>query len=70
MPRSVGIFRRVGFPVVPYPVAYLTFGDARDFQLSTPMIDKVSMLDLGVREWIGLLAYWLTGKTDTLFPAP
>ncbi|MGO8847226.1 MAG: YdcF family protein [Methylocella sp.] len=70
MPRSVGIFRRVGFPVVPYPVAYHTFGDARDFQLSTPMIDKVSMLDLGVREWIGLLAYWLTGKTDALFPAP
>jgi len=34
------------------------------------MIDKVSMLDLGVREWIGLLAYWLTGKTNTLFPAP
>jgi len=34
------------------------------------MIDKVSMLDLGVREWIGLLAYWLTGKTDALFPAP
>jgi hypothetical protein len=28
------------------------------------------MLDLGVREWIGLLAYWLTGKTDALFPAP
>lgn len=70
MPRSAGIFRRVGFPVVPYPVAYRTFGDARDFQLSTSMIDKVSMLDLGVREWIGLLAYWLTGKTDALFPAP
>jgi len=70
MPRSVGIFRRVGFPVVPYPVAYHTFGDARDFQLSVPMTDKVTMLELGVREWIGLLAYWLTGKTDALFPAP
>ena len=33
MPRSVGIFRRVGFPVVPYPVAYRTFGDERDFQM-------------------------------------
>jgi uncharacterized SAM-binding protein YcdF (DUF218 family) len=70
MPRSAGIFRRVGFPVVPYPVAYHTFGDARDFQLSVPMTDKVTMLELGVREWIGLLAYWLTGKTDALFPAP
>jgi uncharacterized SAM-binding protein YcdF (DUF218 family) len=70
MPRSVGIFRRVGFPVVPYPVAYRTFGDGWDFPISAPTIDKLSMLDLGAREWIGLTAYWLTGKTDSLFPAP
>jgi uncharacterized SAM-binding protein YcdF (DUF218 family) len=70
MPRSVGIFRRVGFPVVPYPVAYRTFGDERDFEMSQPTLDKLSMLELGVREYIGLLAYRLTGKTDALFPAP
>jgi uncharacterized SAM-binding protein YcdF (DUF218 family) len=70
MPRSVGIFRRVGFPVVPYPVAYRTFCDGRDFQISASTIDKLSMLDFGVREWIGLLAYWATGKSDSLFPAP
>ena len=23
-----------------------------------------------VHEWVGLFAYWLTGKTATLFPAP
>jgi uncharacterized SAM-binding protein YcdF (DUF218 family) len=45
MPRSVGIFRRLGFDVIPYPVAYRTFSDARDFLLPTPMIDKVIMLD-------------------------
>jgi uncharacterized SAM-binding protein YcdF (DUF218 family) len=70
MPRSIGIFRRVGFAVVPYPVAYRTFGDERDFQMSPPTVDKLAMLELGVREYIGLLAYWLTGKTDALFPAP
>jgi uncharacterized SAM-binding protein YcdF (DUF218 family) len=70
MPRSVGIFRHLGFDVIPYPVAYRTFGDERDFLLPTSMIDKVIMLDYSVREWIGLLAYWLAGKTDTLFPAP
>ena len=70
MPRSVGIFRRVGFPVVPYSVAYRTFGDERDFEMSDSMVDKVAKLDLGVREWIGLTAYWLTGKTDALFPPP
>ncbi|MDQ6869781.1 MAG: YdcF family protein [Pseudomonadota bacterium] len=70
MPRSVGIFRRIGFDVIPYPVAYRTFGDDRDFLLPTSVIDKVIMLDYSVREWVGLLAYRLAGKTDALFPAP
>jgi uncharacterized SAM-binding protein YcdF (DUF218 family) len=70
MPRSVGIFRRLDFDVIPYPVAYRTFGDERDFLLPTSMIDKVIMLDYSVREWVGLLAYRLAGKINALFPAP
>ncbi|MGH6801234.1 MAG: YdcF family protein [Methylocella sp.] len=70
MPRSVGIFRSLGFEVIPYPVAYCTFGDERDFLQPASTIDKVLMLDNGVREWAGLLAYRLAGKTDALFPAP
>jgi uncharacterized SAM-binding protein YcdF (DUF218 family) len=70
MPRSIGVFRHLGFDVIPYPVAYRTFGDERDFLLTTSTIDKVIMLDCSVREWAGLLAYRLAGKTDALFPAP
>jgi uncharacterized SAM-binding protein YcdF (DUF218 family) len=70
MPRSVGIFRRLGFDVIAYPVAYRTFGDERDFLLPTSVIDKVIMLAYSVREWAGLLAYRLAGKTNALFPAP
>jgi uncharacterized SAM-binding protein YcdF (DUF218 family) len=70
MPRSAGIFRRVGFPVIPYPVSYRTYGDDRDFLMPATVIDKVLMLDFAVREWAGLLAYRLAGKTDALFPAP
>jgi uncharacterized SAM-binding protein YcdF (DUF218 family) len=70
MPRSVGIFRHLGFDVIPYPVAYRTFGDERDFLLPTSVTERVFMLDFGVREWVGLLAYRLAGKTDALFPAP
>jgi hypothetical protein len=32
--------------------------------------DRVIMLDNSIREWIGLLAYRLTGKSNALFPAP
>ncbi|MCI0465981.1 MAG: YdcF family protein [Beijerinckiaceae bacterium] len=70
MPRSVGIFRRAGFDVIPYPVAYRTFGDGRDYLPAPSMSERVGMLDCSIREWIGLLAYWLTGKSDALFPAP
>jgi hypothetical protein len=26
--------------------------------------------DIAVREWIGLAAYWATGKIDALLPGP
>jgi uncharacterized SAM-binding protein YcdF (DUF218 family) len=70
MPRSVGIFRHIGFAVIPYPVAYRTFGDSRDLYSLASMGERVITLDTGIREWFGLLAYWLAGKSDGLFPSP
>jgi uncharacterized SAM-binding protein YcdF (DUF218 family) len=70
MPRSVGIFRHIGFAVIPYPVAYRTFGDSRDLSFIGTMGERVVTLDCGIREWVGLLVYWLAGKSDALYPAP
>ena len=70
MPRSVGIFRRVDFPAIPYPVAYRTRGSWMDVSLHKNAADMLRVIDLAAHEWIGLLAYRLTGKTDALFPAP
>jgi uncharacterized SAM-binding protein YcdF (DUF218 family) len=70
MPRSMGAFRQAGFWVEPWPVDYRTRGKA---DLARPF-DKVSeglrRVDVAMREWVGLVAYWLTGRTDALFPAP
>ena len=70
MPRSIGAFRQAGFDVEPWPVDYRTRG-RQDF--SKPF-DKVSeglrRVDTATREWVGLLAYWLTGRTNALFPSP
>ena len=65
MPRSVGIFRQAGWPVVPVPVAYKT-GLPNEFILS----DKLKSLDDATHEWLGLLIYRIAGKTDALFPGP
>jgi uncharacterized SAM-binding protein YcdF (DUF218 family) len=68
MPRAVGCFRAAGFQVEPYPAH---FGD-RPARLFAPFAPGVALnhLDTAAKEWIGLVAYRLMGKTDALFPGP
>jgi len=68
MPRSIGIFRQIGWPVVPWPVDYRTGNDGLALQLSVS--DRLTELDDAALEWLGLLFYRLMGRTDALFPAP
>ena len=70
MPRAVGIFRKIGFLVVPYPVDYHTTGGRGDFHGMRNAGDDFSMLAIASHEWIGLLAYYLSGRSDALFPGP
>jgi uncharacterized SAM-binding protein YcdF (DUF218 family) len=70
MPRAVGCFRRVGFPVEPYPVDWQT-GSAADLLSPFEAVSAgLGHTDVAMREWAGLLVYWLTGRTSALFPAP
>lgn len=67
MPRAVGAFRKVGVSVTPWPAAYLTAPN--DLQFGH-LGGGLRLSETALREWIGLIAYRLTGRTDTLFPAP
>jgi uncharacterized SAM-binding protein YcdF (DUF218 family) len=70
LPRAMGIFRKAGFPVEAHPVDWRTRG-ARDALRPFPTLGEgLRRTDTAVREWIGLLAYWLTGQTSELFPGP
>nr|WP_211113827.1 YdcF family protein [Azospirillum picis] len=69
MPRSVGIFRQVDWPVIPYPVDYRTRHDAKPY-LRFEFDQNLIILDDAVREWLGLAAYRLMGRTDAFLPAP
>ena len=65
MPRAMGLFRKAGFDAIAYPVAYRTpqrwdFDPGRNLQT----------FEVAMREWIGLVAYWGTGRIDQLFPGP
>jgi uncharacterized SAM-binding protein YcdF (DUF218 family) len=69
MPRSVGAFRQAGWQVVPWPVNYSTRpGGAGWFD--PPFSFRLGQAEWAMREYVGLLAYWLLGRTDALFPAP
>jgi uncharacterized SAM-binding protein YcdF (DUF218 family) len=69
MPRSMGIFRKAGFVVQPYPVDWKTIGwsDVLTFE---DYLRGLELTNIAVHEWIGLAAYRLTGKTSELLPSP
>jgi uncharacterized SAM-binding protein YcdF (DUF218 family) len=70
MPRAVGCFRAVGFRVQPYPVEFMSRGRTGPFALFSTGSSALIQFDRAAKEWIGLVAYRLTGKTDALFPGP
>ena len=69
MPRSVGSFRRAGFPVEAYPVDWRTGGGADLASPFNTVAAGLARTDAAAKEWVGLLAYWLTGRTAELLPA-
>lgn len=70
MPRSMGIFRKAGFDVVAYPTDYRTAFPEDALSPFGSIPAGLKRLDEGTKEWFGLLAYWLMGRTTALFPAP
>ena len=70
MPRAIGIFRKVGFDVVAYPVDYRTQGEGDLTRPYSTLTNGLRAVDQATKEWIGLLAYWISGRSSALFPRP
>ncbi len=70
MPRAIGAFRQAGFAVEAWPVDYRTRGKDDLFRPFDKVSEGLRRTDAAAREWVGLLAYWLAGRSDALFPAP
>ena len=69
MPRSVGIFEKHGWPVTAYPVDHYTH-HGNLFRLHIDFTGNLDVLKTAVKEWVGLTAYYLTGKTSAFLPEP
>jgi uncharacterized SAM-binding protein YcdF (DUF218 family) len=57
MPRSVGVFRKVGFDVIPYPVDFRTRGRRDALRPFDSIAAGLERTDVAAKEWIGLFAY-------------
>jgi uncharacterized SAM-binding protein YcdF (DUF218 family) len=69
MPRAIGVFRNVAFPVEAYPVDWKANGWSDLFKFQHTFSDGIVLVDVGAREWMGLLAYRLMGRTSELLPS-
>lgn len=68
MPRALGVFCKAGWQVLAYPVDHHTVR-GNLLRVSTGITGNLDDLSVGIKEWLGLVAYYLTGRTATLFPA-
>ncbi|MFZ2960397.1 MAG: YdcF family protein [Candidatus Ozemobacteraceae bacterium] len=66
MPRTYQVFHTVGWNVIPWPVdAHAASGRF----LYLDLADSLKWLWYASKEWIGLAAYRVTGRSDAFFPA-
>jgi uncharacterized SAM-binding protein YcdF (DUF218 family) len=65
MPRAIATFCAAGWEnLVPYPVDFRGTGRA---SLGWNFAERLALLNTGIKEWVGLVAYRATGRTVQLF---
>ena len=65
MPRTFLVFKNAGWNILPYPVDF----HSKDSHILKFDLDySLKVLWQSMKEWIGLAAYRLTGRTDSLLP--
>jgi uncharacterized SAM-binding protein YcdF (DUF218 family) len=68
MPRSVGLFRREGLEVVPWPTDYRSAGtESFGIDLANP-VNSLNVTSIAIKEWIGLAVYHWTGRIESMLP--
>lgn len=73
MPRVIGILKKNKLKVIPYPVDYITKKNfnghlSLNFIQSFSVSQNLHWLDFSIREYLALIIYRITGKTESFFP--
>lgn len=67
LPRAVGSFRKNGWNMLPWPTDYTVGAPVWWPQGVTGRFDAIAE---GEHEWLGLMVYWMTGRSSELLPGP
>lgn len=67
MPRSVAVFRSIGWDTIPFPVDYKSL-PPQNRSLNFNYKENMGNFAYALHEWLGLIAYYYTGKSAELFP--
>lgn len=70
MPRAYGMFKKIGFSVVPCVSDYSSTLGYEDGDLGFDIAARLALLNLVTREYIGLVAARIYDYTDELLPGP
>jgi len=69
MPRAMGSFRQAGWNAIAYPVDYHLKNNP-GIGLGLSLRSGLGSLSSSLHEWMGLTFYWLSGRTNELYPKP
>jgi len=67
MPRAVGTFQKADIKIHPYPVDYRTPLKYYSF-FRFSMSENFRIFDLAIHEYLGLIAYYITDRSVSIFP--
>lgn len=69
IPRAVGVFRNLDWNVVPIPADH-TVVPGENWQPELNLVAAFMQINEGLHEWLGMIAYYFSGKSKELFPSP
>ncbi len=67
MPRAVGVFCQQDWPVNAWPVDHHS-NPGQLWQVQFSLLNNLALLRTGIREWLALLAYRISGRSMQLLP--
>jgi len=67
MPRAINTFDFAGVEPTPYPVNYLGLAEPQWFSHASIRY-KLNLIDYAAHEWLGLVQYYVLGRSATIFP--